>query len=473
VTPWLSSASAEGVIPARPMVALDGETWVARPRGVSRVAWRDGKLLQASMPLPEGATTEPDGLLLLDDAVAAIVRNDCQALTLVRFLPPPKAPALAGGLRLCGRLVAKPWVARSGRDILAYVVFDAIGDPDGRVELPFAQIGATVRSLASLGPVYYPVRRETDVLLRAVIRCDQTLTACSARTFVSPRADRDALWADADRLAIAFAARARSDLYLLPSAAAPPRFATAPDWVFGLTSLPDGRLALLRSAKPFRSHPASLSVVVIDGRWRVREGVSMPPPVTGRFGHWTWAVHAGRLVYGPSRTNNLGGADTPRAFVATLPDGPVETQGIAPSVDTVLFAGDEAVLVGADRAGVLSVVRRPLAQPGSWAQHPHASAGSGYDQGGRTLLVEVGARRFLVVPYPDMQYWARYRLRVLELVRDAVILRGDFGSIAPPVDDDRLAADATDGHLLLRFPGEMVLVEVTTSGGREVARLPL
>src|SRR6185295_8161599 len=133
--------------------------------------WRDSGFFAASMPIPEGTTLEPEGLLLLDgDGVAAIVRNDCQAFTLVRYLPSRIAPAMTGGLRLCGQLVAKPWIARSGPEILVYAVFDAIADPDGRVELPAAQVGATPRSLASLGPVHYPVRRETDVLLRVVLR---------------------------------------------------------------------------------------------------------------------------------------------------------------------------------------------------------------------------------------------------------------------------------------------------------------
>jgi len=127
---------------------------------------------------------------------------------------------------------------------------------------------------------------------------------------------------------------------------------------------------------------------------------------------------------------------------------------------------------------VKTVVHRLLAEPGPWREEPYSRewslAAPELDQAERTMFVQVGDRRLLIVPLPDMTYSARYRLVVLELGRDGLRKRGTFATIAGgPSGENHLDAMALDGRLLLRMPNELLLVELDGEVAREVARLPL
>jgi hypothetical protein len=484
----LFPATAPEVELAQEVLGVGGAVWVTRLRGLVRAVWRDEGLVAAPpVPMPTGADDRPDaealGLLGLGDSrVAAVLRNGCGGFTLARYARADGPAVLEGMLRVCGRLVGQPWTARVRGEVLVYASFDVLGDDKVPVLLPTVETSRhAARSLYRLGPVYYPLEREANVLLRTLLRCDATLQACSSHSWVSPRAQNEGLWVDAERFVLAFSTPDRSTLLMAPLAGGPPRFAHAPRGAFALGGLSGGRLALLRGESRWHwpSGRKPLFLEILDAGGRATAGMPLPAPTTGKLDGWSWAFHGPWLVYGPTRTCNVCDADTPRVFVTPLPGGPVEVQPLTSSVDAVHFIGEEAVLIGSDDMSRRLVIRRPLTRPGPWREDPHGvwklGSNEGHEQAQLTLSLRLGERRLLVVPYwPD-------QLRVLELTPDGVTLLGHLRASPQPErrryegydNDDRLTATAWGDRLLLRMPYELVLLEHDGAGLRELSRLPL
>jgi hypothetical protein len=497
--PYVWYRGGGSAVAAAPIVVDGDAVWVTLARAVERSVVRGSELpaaaerFEISAPrrdelFGDNATVAPAGLLRLD-RVVAIRANNCDGID-VAYEPADEHP-----LQICGRLISVPQLVRVGDEVVFYGAFDAVreaaGDRDDDerapwkpdLEIPSVRArGGEARSILELGPVYYPPAPVADVVVRVVLRCDVALAYCAARSFASPRSQIDALSIDDARISLAFAPPDGPSTVVQLPRGGEPRFTALDGWVIGLGGLSDGRLAVVRSGVAVR-HPTSPTtprIAALDSDGRLTEGSALPAPVTDRDGSWRWELRDDRFVYGPSRLHVLGGADTPRIIVSPVVGGPVDVQAIHSSVDEILFAGAEAVVLGATSQGTDTLLRGKLAARG-WTAHSYTAQSperTWVAQPQRASLHVIGGRRILVVPFPDRTYWAKFELKILELRGDEVIDLGTVnvpqGPVDPMIDgDDGFAVVVVGDRLVLRGPGELRLVELDANAANEVGRIAL
>jgi hypothetical protein len=499
VRPYVAYRGGASAVAAAPIVVDGDDVWVTLARAIARISVRGSELPAAAERFEiesprrdelfgDNANVAPAGLLRLD-RVVAIRANACHGIDVAH------APEDDHPLQICGRLISVPQLVRVGDEVVFYGAFDAIKeaagdrDDDDRapwepdLEIPTVRTGgAAARSILELGPVYYPLAPVPDVIVRVVLRCDVALARCAARSFVSPRTHVDALWIDDARIALGFASPEGVSTVIQLPRGGEPRFTAVDDWVIGLGELSEGRLAVIRSSAAVR-HPRSpttprIGTLGSDGR--LAEGPALPTPASGRDGGWCWELRDDRFVYGPSRVHVLGGADLPRVIVSPVVGGAVDVQAIGSSVDAILFAGPEAVILGATSQGMDTLLRGELTAR-RWTAHAYAAqhpARRWVAQSERASLQVIGGRRILVIPFPDRTYWAQFELKILELRGSDVV---DLGAVdvprspvAPMISgDDRLAVAVVGDRLVLRGPGELRVLELDASAARELGRIAL
>jgi hypothetical protein len=471
--------------------------WLTRERSIvhARTAGPAPAILATVSPAGDQRAFVDAGLLQLSAGTLATARHTCGESGIDLGHLPFDRPSL----RICGRLVGEPVLARVGSDVVFYGAFDALGDPPTSDDTG-ADIGAaplilpsvrtpdgTSHSLLSLGPVYYPDEPASDLLVRVILRCDEQLSRCRAQTLVSLRSSIDALWLDEQRVALGFAATRGASITVLDRApGAAPRIAHVDRFVIGLSGLSDGRLAIIQVDRTVRYPNANAQprLATLDATGRLVEGPPLPRASTGRDGSWTWLIRNDRFIYGPARTHNVGGADRPQLIVVPVPSGPPDIQPLTTSADTIDVTGDHALVLGATDKGVRTLASRSLTATGPWTEHAYSKPWSidnpGWEQAGRAFFVTLDGRRLVIVPAADSTYSARYRLALLEptptgvrILSDVALPSATIVSTASLVDDDRLAVLALGSRLLLRGPAELLLLELDATAAREVARLPL
>lgn len=469
---FITLATSSGVEPGRSMV----NEWAVTPGWVSREGERLDLTAGESEFVERGLVRGP----------IALAKNACGAVDL---------RSKGATVRLCGRLVSEPQLVKRENELVFYGVFDAIGDPDvdhatGAISpqpplvVPSLRVGAGAStSIARTGPVYFPTTDVADVLVRVVARCSLALDRCSTHSFVSERSSVDAVLVDARRVSVGTG----HDVVEIASDESV-RVTPVSGWVLGLGRRADGRLNVARSNVELTHFKATgrtpsdtvplLGALGEDGRFE--EGPTLPAPVTGREGSWTWTFADDRFIYGPARTHNLGGAEAPQLVVASVGSA-VEAQRVSSSVDAIHSTAEELIVIGASDQGVKTVLRRPRAGTAPWKEFaispPWSLEHPSTDAAARSVLVEVKGRRLLVVPSND--FAPSPELRVLELTDGAVVDRGSVPKFSPAVPsragslDDWFAVGVSNDRLAVRVSGVLILLDVDGDTVREIERLAL